>query len=112
MTPNQSRCLKFIKSYIDANGLSPTIGEISQGMGMASRTGSAGLVDRLETDGFIIRRGGMARNINIRDDSESPLQIAANRLIESKIGEVMRGNGSAVLIQTSAFNALKAALNK
>ena len=80
-------------------------------MGFSSRTGSAGLIDKLETEGHIFRRDGTARNIHIKDKSESPLKIAARNLIESKIGEVLRGNGSAVLIQTSAFNALKAALN-
>lgn len=107
MTPNQSRCLKFIKSYIDENGLSPTIGEISKAMGMKSRTGSAGLVDRLESDGNITRCGDEARNIRIKVDVKSPLEIAAKRVIASKIGEVMHGSNAAVLVNARDFEALK-----
>lgn len=112
MTPNQSQCLKFIKSYIDENGLSPTIGEISKAMGMKSRTGSAGLVDKLETDGHITRCGDEARNIRIKDQTQSPLEMAVKRVIASKIGEVMHGNDNAVLIPTAAFNALKSISNQ
>lgn len=84
MTKKQQQCLDFIKSFIDANGHSPSIAEISDAMGMNCRgAATMNIIIRLEEDGYITRTPRRARSIQLVKPQWESIGMAAERLIKS-----------------------------
>jgi repressor LexA len=82
MTKRQKQCLDFISQFWERNGYGPSYQEISDGLGVKSRSGAYRLVDSLCKRGFLIRHVGHARSIclpgksalrDTRDQHENPL---------------------------------------
>lgn len=68
MTPRQSRCLAFIRTYAtEHDGESPSYDQIAAGLGLRSKSGVWRMIEALEGRGFIRRMPGHARAIEIVD---------------------------------------------
>lgn len=70
ITPTQRRVAEFIQSYIDANGYSPSVREITAGMGNTSTNGTLEVLARLERDGVLTRPRGVARSVRLTDEGK------------------------------------------
>jgi len=68
MTPKQAECLKFIKSYIEQHGYSPSYADMLDHLGVKSKSGIHRIVSGLEANGKIRRVYGRSRYIEIVDD--------------------------------------------
>ena len=64
-TPLQARLLKFIHSYIEDKGYSPSYVEMSKAMGQKSKSNAHRLIEALEIQGFIKREPDMARSVEV-----------------------------------------------
>lgn len=65
LTPRQLECLEFITVYSDEYGYSPTYGEISNALAIASKSGVHRLVHGLRTRGWIDILPLRARSIEV-----------------------------------------------
>ena len=65
LTPRQHETLLFLMAYIRAHGYAPTFDEIAEGLGLASKSGVARILNRLEAGGFIRRLPRRQRAIEI-----------------------------------------------
>ncbi len=63
LTTRQQQVYRFIKEYIEANGCSPTLREISAHIGTAGTATAISHVDALEKKGYLSRREGSSRGI-------------------------------------------------
>lgn len=63
MTPQQSKALTYIRSYIAANGYAPSVREISSSMGHASPSSAHRLVELLIDEGHLIKRSNVKRGL-------------------------------------------------
>ena len=59
----QEQIYQFICDYYEENGFSPTVREISRGVGLKGISSVCGHLDSLEADGRITMKHGMARTI-------------------------------------------------
>jgi len=72
MTPRQSRCLAFIRTYVSENeGESPSYDEIASGLGLRSKNSVWRMIKALEGRGLIRRLPGYARAIEVVDPDSS-----------------------------------------
>ena len=73
LTPRRKRILEFIQTFIEENGLPPTVRDIQK----ACEISSTSVVDYnlrlLDRDGYLNRRPDVARGIELLDDSGQPL---------------------------------------
>lgn len=68
MTPRQSKCLAFIRTYVaEHEGESPSYDEIAAGLHLRSKSGVWRMIEALEARGFIRRMPGHARAIELVD---------------------------------------------
>lgn len=76
LTPRQREVFDFISAFIAKEGFSPTLEEITAGMGMKSKAAAHRLVSCLEQRGVITRRRSLARSIEIcsQDSAEHHLK--------------------------------------
>ena len=85
MTPRRQRILDFIQSFIDENGLPPTVRDIQK----ACEISSTSVVDYnlrlLDRDGYLNRRPDVARGIELLDDEGQPLNAAPRMQIVGRI---------------------------
>lgn len=65
LTPKQLRVLNFVKSFIDANGFSPSYVEIGIGLTISSLATVARHISNLEKRGYIVKSKGRARSMVI-----------------------------------------------
>ena len=65
LTNHQSRALAFIDRYTRASGISPTLTEIGEHLGVSSRSSIHGTVTDLVERGFIRRLPHRARSIEV-----------------------------------------------
>jgi repressor LexA len=65
MTPRAHQTLKFVSDYIARNGYSPSIREIGQGIGNSSVNSVHRLVSGLISDGYLTRKAGRARSLEV-----------------------------------------------
>lgn len=63
LTTRQQQVYTFIKEYIEANGSSPTLREISAHIGTAGTATAISHVEALEKKGYLRRREGSSRGI-------------------------------------------------
>ncbi|MCH7936633.1 MAG: hypothetical protein IH994_06030 [Proteobacteria bacterium] len=100
MTPSQKDCLEIIRGFIAEHGFSPSIREIGAGLNETSTQRVFDLVAALDDQGFITRRPGKARSIEIvepiMEKMRGALEEIANfstdpdsaRLAQSVIGQI------------------------
>ena len=73
MPPRRKRILEFIQTFIEDNGLPPTVRDIQK----ACEISSTSVVDYnlrlLDRDGYLNRRPDVARGIELLDDSGQPM---------------------------------------
>jgi SOS-response transcriptional repressor LexA len=67
VTGRQRDVLEFIRAYHSKHGITPSYGEIMNGVGLASKAGVNRLVVALEERGFITRLPNRARSIALRE---------------------------------------------
>ncbi|EJN04268.1 SOS response transcriptional repressor, RecA-mediated autopeptidase [Phyllobacterium sp. YR531] len=65
ITPRQREYLDAFQSFVDTNKYSPSYDEMKVALGLSSKSGIARLVDALEERGYLCRRPGEARSIQL-----------------------------------------------
>jgi repressor LexA len=66
LTTKQREMLAFIERHLEANnGIAPTYDEMALGVGVASKSGVARLIDALEERGYIRRLRNRARALEV-----------------------------------------------
>jgi SOS-response transcriptional repressor LexA len=80
LTPTALKMLAFIREQISSSGVSPSYDEISQHMGLASKSGVTRLVEQLEERGHIHRLPGLSRSITIVETPDALLDVLPVRL--------------------------------
>lgn len=63
LTPRQKAILTFVVTFIATHCYSPTIREITDGLGLPSTSHVAYILDRLQADGYLTRQPTLARSI-------------------------------------------------
>lgn len=57
--------LCFIAGYIEHHGYAPCLREMAAAVGLASKSGAARILDRLEARGMILRRRNLERGVEV-----------------------------------------------
>lgn len=70
LTPRQGQVFKFIKKYVAKHGYAPTYEDIGKAVGLSSSATIYNHIRSLEKRGYIRRRKGVSRGIDILIDSE------------------------------------------
>lgn len=65
LTEKQQQTLDFIRGYIRANGMAPTMQEIAEGMGWRSPNAAQVHVDALKRKGLVTIRRGVSRGLSL-----------------------------------------------
>lgn len=60
--------VRFIREYVGANHISPTVGEIAEAVGLASTASTQGHLTRLQRDGVIRMIPRSSRSISLVED--------------------------------------------
>ena len=85
LPPRRKRILEFIQTFIEENGLPPTVRDIQK----ACEISSTSVVDYnlrlLDRDGYLNRRPDVARGIELLDDSGQPLNAVPRVQIVGRI---------------------------
>ena len=68
LTTKQTEVLKYITEFISTHRFSPTLNEISQAFGLASRGGAALHARNLRAKGWITWHGNTHRTISLTED--------------------------------------------
>ena len=68
LTTKQAEVLKYITEFISTHRFSPTLNEISQAFGLASRGGAALHARNLRAKGWITWHGNTHRTISLTED--------------------------------------------
>lgn len=75
LTKQQRAVLDVITNYINRNGISPTVSEISEAMGFKSPNSATLHLKALKKKGAIAIRDRTSRSITVIDRENSPLSI-------------------------------------
>jgi repressor LexA len=85
LSPRKKRMLEFIQTFIDDNGLPPTVRDIQK----ACEISSTSVVDYnlrlLDRDGYLNRRPDVARGIELLDESGQPVNSVPKVQIVGRI---------------------------
>ena len=85
LSPRKKRMLEFIQTFIDENGLPPTVRDIQK----ACEISSTSVVDYnlrlLDRDGYLNRRPDVARGIELLDESGQPVNSVPKVQIVGRI---------------------------
>lgn len=65
LTPQQRRVYAHLRAYIDVHGYPPTLGQLAEQLGLASRSTVAYHVTNLETKGLVQRDGHVIRGVRV-----------------------------------------------
>lgn len=65
LTQPQSKCLDFIRAFLEEKGFPPTSREIQAHFGFASQNAAVNHIKALERKGFISRYPGQPRTIKV-----------------------------------------------
>lgn len=63
MTPRQKELLTFIRDYVDQKGIAPSVQEMTDQLGLASKSNAHRILNWLLKYGYVVRRPGMHRAI-------------------------------------------------
>lgn len=78
ITPRQGEALKFIETFIETKGYSPTVRELAAGLGLRSSSTASTLIDQLIAKGYITKEEDGPRTIRIiRSDGETTTDTSA-----------------------------------
>ena len=69
LTTKQTEVLKYITEFISTHRFSPTLNEIAQAFGLASRGGAALHARNLKAKGWITWHGNTHRTISLTEDT-------------------------------------------
>ena len=69
LTTKQTEVLKYITEFISTHRFSPTLKEIAQAFGLASRGGAALHARNLKAKGWITWHGNTHRTISLTEDT-------------------------------------------
>lgn len=72
LTRRENDLLRFIQSYHAENGLFPTLEEMKEGMGLASKSNIHFMLTALEERGHIVRLKHLSRAMRL---TEAPVEI-------------------------------------
>ena len=78
LTERQQEIFNKIRDFISSNGCAPSVKEIGAMVGISSTTGVVKQLDAMERKGYLHRRRGRARSIQLIEDEQPialPLQI-------------------------------------
>ncbi|KKL98100.1 hypothetical protein LCGC14_1827850 [marine sediment metagenome] len=65
LTKRQKQCLEFVTKFIGENGYAPSYEEITEAIGLASKSGTFRLLTALEERGHITRLPARARTLRL-----------------------------------------------
>ena len=65
MTPREAEVLRYLESYAEENGASPSYDEIAAKLGLVSKGNITRIIGRLTEQGFIRHMPGRARSIEV-----------------------------------------------
>jgi repressor LexA len=88
LTPKQQEVLKFIQSFIQGKGYSPSYQEIADAFEFSSRGTAQSYVEKLKLAGFLDKDNGGMRNVTVKQSGINlPLlgKVAAGKPIEYHI---------------------------
>lgn len=104
MTFRQHQLYRFLQAQIAATGVCPSFKEIQTSLGLASKSGVHRLLTSLEEQGYIIRRPGRARAIEVLDEKIAPLRplphIPLSAFPWPELVEELRRRGFGISINT------------
>ena len=89
MTPRRKRILEFIQTFMEENGLPPTIRDIQKACDISSTSVVDYNLRLLDRDGYLNRRPEVARGIELLDDSGQPVNSVPKIQI---IGRIAAGS--------------------
>lgn len=72
LTARQSEVLGFLRTYSDLNGIMPTLDEVAQGCGFASKSNAKIVIDGLVERGFVRRMANKARALELVQPAMPP----------------------------------------
>ncbi len=84
LTKKQKAMLDFIKGFISGNGYSPTLREIMRSLDYKSVSTVAKHIDNLVAGGYLIKRDGTARSLELATENDdkswwTELELAAKQ---------------------------------
>lgn len=86
MTPRERDCFEFIKEYLSVYDCSPSIEDIAEHMGLASKSSAHRIVNNLAAKGWITHTPYRARTIRIADEVE--VLKMENAALQKRIAEL------------------------
>lgn len=107
LTPRQSECLAFIRAYIAANGIAPSITELADGIGNRSKSAVTAMMRSLEERGYIRRLPHKARAIEVIEQAATQ-SVALNPEIARLVRSYAEQEG--IQTDTAANELLRQAL--
>lgn len=88
-TKKQKAMLDFIDGFIKGNGYSPTLREIMQALGYKSVSTVAKHVDNLIARGWMIKRDGEARSLEVVGVSSVEEKVASDEVEAERVVELI-----------------------
>lgn len=76
LTRKQNELFRFIASYIDRNGIAPSLDEMTEALDLSSKSCTHRLLVCLEERGWIRREKGLARALIIEDAAKAQVRQA------------------------------------
>ena len=89
MTPRRKRILEFIQTFMEDNGLPPTVRDIQKACDISSTSVVDYNLRLLDRDGYLNRRPDVARGIELLDDTGQPVNSVPRVQI---IGRIAAGS--------------------
>lgn len=82
LTSRQREALEFIREFIAKKGFSPTLTEIGNGVDLASKSTTHGIIQRLQEKGYITQEAKSPRSIRVtgQEDEMSRLRKRVTEL--------------------------------
>lgn len=114
LTKRQASILAFLKKYLQAKGYPPTIREIAAHFRISSPRGAKKHLDALEVKGYIQKRPGSARAIELRDESPRVTTPASDRssLMFPILGGVRAGDPNLAIQEITGHLTLDTSLTR
>lgn len=79
MTPAEKNLFEFIRTRIEATGVSPTMQEMADAFGIRSKSPIAKRIDSLVAQGHLVRRSRAHRGIDLNRSQLSEIPTSALR---------------------------------
>ena len=110
LTRKQNDLFRFIVSYFEQHGVSPSYDEMKDALGLSSKSGIHRLLEALEERGRIRRQPGLARAIVIQPSaSVFPVELSARAMTLVQSAAARRNVSPAAFIQEAVETHLRQA---